>query len=133
MSEGGEAQASSASVSESPFDFRTSVHEWLRIEEELSTIQKTLRERRKRKQVLSEFIATYMEQHEKEVCSVGNNNALVLSKRKSTLSLKKEHILEVLKTHFQDIKDDTRDSIVKEMYDKREVREKTTIKKTSLG
>eukprot|EP00976_Prorocentrum_cordatum_P105114 1194161-Prorocentrum_minimum.AAC.5 len=132
MSEAPE-ECSSASASESPFDFRTSVHEWLRIEEELSTIQKTLRERRKRKQVLSEFIATYMQQHEKEVCSVGDNNALVLSKRKSTLSLKKEHILEVLKTHFQDIKDDTRDSIVKEMYDKREVREKTTIKKTSIG
>ena len=112
-------------------EFKNSVREWVRIDEDLSNIQKVIREKRKRKQHLSEFIATYMESTNKEICNIGENNAIVLSKRKATCSLKKEHIVTVLNDLLKN--EDQSKEMMEKMYSMREVREKSVIKKTELN
>ena len=112
-------------------EFKNAVHEWLRIDDDLSSIQKVIREKRKRKQNLQEFIATYMEQNNKEVCNLGDNNAIVLAKRKATCSLKKQHILSVLNDLLHN--EEQSKEVMEKMYNMREVREKSVIKKTEIN
>lgn len=110
-------------------DFKMAVHEWLRIEEDLAAAQTVLREKRKRKQQLNDFIANYLKSQNKEICNIGDNNAIVLSSRKSTCSLKKDYIVSVLK-EFHNEEQST--ELMNRMYAMREVREKYVIKKTEL-
>lgn len=111
-------------------DFKVAVHEWMRLDEDLIEIQKVLREKRKRKQQLDHVISTFMCTQNKEICNIGDNQAIVLSTRKSTSSLKKDYIVRVL---TEALKNDERVmELVKRMYDMREVREKQVIKKTDL-
>lgn len=111
-------------------EFKTAVLEWVRIDEDLSAIQKVIREKRKRKQSLSEFIATYMQHTNKEICNIGDNNAIVLSKKKATCSLKKQHIVSVLNDLLKD--EERSNELMEKMYSMREVREKSVIKKTEI-
>jgi len=112
-------------------EFKSSVLEWVRIDEDLSNIQKVIRDKRKRKQNLSDFIATYMQQTNKEICNIGDNNAIVLSKRKATCALKKQHIVSVLNDLLRN--EEQSKEIMEKMYSMREVREKSVIKKTELN
>ena len=112
-------------------EFKNAVHEWIRIDDDMSNIQTAIREKRKRKQHLSEFIATYMQQNNKDICNIGDNNAIVLSKRKATCSLKKQHIVSVLNELLKN--EDKSKEIMEKMYSMREVREKNVIKKTELN
>jgi Glu-tRNA(Gln) amidotransferase subunit E-like FAD-binding protein len=112
-------------------EFKSSVLEWVRIDEDLSNIQKVIREKRKRRQNLSEFIATYMQHTNKEICNIGDNNAIVLSKRKATCSLKKEHIVTVLNDLLRN--EEQSKELMEKMYGMREVREKSVIKKTEIN
>lgn len=112
-------------------EFKKSVIEWVRIDDDLSNIQKVIREKRKRKQYLLEFIATYMKNTNKEICNIGDNNAIILSKKKATCSLKKEHIVTVLNEVLKN--EEQSKEIMEKMYSMREVREKSVIKKTELN
>ena len=111
-------------------DFKIAVREWVRIEEDLAAAQRVLREKRKRKQQLNDFIAQYMSSQNKEICNIGDNNAIVLSSRKSTCSLKKEHIVSVLNDVLNNNEQST--ELMNRMYAMREVREKHVIKKTEI-
>lgn len=110
-------------------DFKMAVHEWLRIEEDLAAAQKVLREKRKRKQQLNDFIASYLKSQNKEICNIGDNNAIVLASRKSTCSLKKDYIVSVLNEFHNE---EQSMELMNRMYAMREVREKYVIKKTEL-
>lgn len=111
-------------------DFKVAVHEWLRLEEDLTEIQKVVREKRKRKAHLDKFISSFMSSQNKEICNIGENQAIVLSTRKTTSALKKEYILRVLIETFKN--EDRAKELVQRIYDMREVREKHVIKKTDL-
>jgi len=111
-------------------EFKVAVHEWLRLDEDLAEIQKVVREKRKRKQHLDQFIANFMSGEKKEICNIGENQAIVLSTRKTTSSLKKEFIVRVLTETFKNA--ERAKELVQKMYDMREVREKHVIKKTDL-
>lgn len=112
-------------------EFKQAVKEWLALEVDVSNVQKIIREKRKRMQNLSDFISTYMKENDKEICDVGDNNALVLKRKKTTGGLKKEHIMKVLSELI--INDDERvKEYTNKMYELREVKEKDCVKKTSL-
>jgi hypothetical protein len=111
-------------------EFKTAVHEWLRLEEDLASIAKVVREKRKRKQHLDQFISSYMSHENKEICNVGENSAIVLSTRKSTCSLKKEHIVGVLVEALRN--EERAKELMQQMYALREVREKYVIKQTEI-
>lgn len=126
MSEGSGTNAGTRTVE----DFKVAVHEWLRLEEDLATIQKVIREKRKRKQHLNDIIASFMSQQNKEICNIGDHQAIVLSTRKATCALKKEHIVGVLNTALKN--EERATELMNQMYAMREVREKHVIKKTDI-
>lgn len=111
-------------------EFKIAVHEWLRLEEDLANIMKVLREKRKRKQHLDQFISSFMSQQNKAICNVGDNQAIVLSTRKSTTSLKKEYIVKVLTNALKN--EERALDLMNQMYAMRETREKHVIKKTEI-
>lgn len=110
-------------------EFKNSVREWMMIEESMSEIQKVLREKRKRMQKLSEFISVFMKQNNKEICDVGNEQMLVLKKRKSTGGLKKEYIMQVLK---EIVSEEKAREYTNKMYEMRPIKETDVIKRTSI-
>ena len=110
-------------------EFKNSVREWMMIEESMSEIQKVLREKRKRMQKLSEFISVFMKQNNKEMCDVGNEQMLVLKKRKSTGGLKKEYIMKVLS---EIVSEEQAREYTTKMYEMRPIKETDVIKRTSI-
>lgn len=111
-------------------EFKQGVREWLLIEEDLSNMQKVIREKRKRMQRLSEFISVYMKKNDKEICDVGNDQALVLKTRKSTGTLKKEYVIKVLRELVPN--DELAKEYTERMYGMRPIKETSVLKKTSL-
>lgn len=111
-------------------EFKQSVREWLIIEEDISNMQKVVREKRKRLQRLAEFISIYMKQNDKEICDVGNDQALVLKTRKSTGSLKKEYVMKVLSELVRD--QESVKEYTDRIYNMRPIKETNVIKRTSL-
>ena len=109
-------------------DFKNAVREWLMIEESVTEAQKVLREKRKRMQKLSEYISVFMKQNNKEICDVGNEQMLVLKKRKSTGGLKKEYIMKVLS---EIVSEEQAKAYTEKMYELRPIKETDVIKRTS--
>ena len=109
-------------------EFKNSVREWLMMEESMAEIQKVLREKRKRMQRLSEYISVFMKQNNKEICDVGNEQMLVLKKRKSTGGLKKEYIIKVLS---ELVSEEQAMEYTDKMYQLRPIKETDVIKRTT--
>lgn len=109
-------------------EFKNSVREWLMMEESMAEIQKVLREKRKRMQKLSEYISVFMKQNNKEICDVGNEQMLVLKKRKSTGGLKKEYIIKVLS---ELVSEEQAMEYTDKMYQLRPIKETDVIKRTT--
>lgn len=112
-------------------DFKQAVVEWVRIEDELAAAAKILRDKRKRKQELADLIAKYLKSHDKTVCDLGDNECLVLSTRKTTSALKKEHVMEVLGEVFNGNQEKAK-AITDRMYAMRVSCEKDVLKRASL-
>jgi aminoglycoside N3'-acetyltransferase len=111
-------------------EFKQGVREWLLIEDDLKNMQKVIREKRKRMQRLSEFISVYMKKNDKEICDVGNDQALVLKTRKSTGALKKEYVIKVLRELVSN--DDLAKEYTERMYGMRPIKETSVLKKTLI-
>ena len=120
---------SSASVMITIDEFKNTVREWLLIEESMGELQKILREKRKRLQKLSEYISVFMKQNNKEMCDVGNEQMLIMKKRKSTGGLKKEYIMQVL---TEIVSQDKAKQCMYKMYAMRPIKETDVIKKTNV-
>jgi hypothetical protein len=108
-------------------EFKNSVREWLLMEESMTEIQKVLREKRKRMQKLSEYISVFMKQNNKEICDIGNEQMLVLKKRKSTGGLKKEYIINILS---ELVSEEQAKEYTDKMYQLRPIKEIDVIKRT---
>ena len=110
-------------------EFKNTVREWLMIEESMSEMQKVIREKRKRLQKLSEYISVFMKQNNKEMCDVGNEQMLILKKRKSTGGLKKEYIMQVLS---EIVSQEQAKNYMDKMYAMRPIKETDVIKRTNV-
>lgn len=83
------------------YNFKDAVLEWMRVNEEISQLQREIRQKRNRMNHLGNFIMDSMKNMDKELCNVGDK-ALQLKKRKSTVALKKEDVVRLLKTLTSD-------------------------------
>jgi hypothetical protein len=110
-------------------EFKNTVREWLMLEESMSEMQKVIREKRKRLQKLSEYISVFMKQNNKEMCDVGNEQMLILKKRKSTGGLKKEYIMKVLS---EIVSQEQAKNYMDKMYSMRPIKETDVIKRTNV-
>ena len=78
------------------FNFKDAVYDWMRLNEEISELQKEIRTKKNKMNARSQYIMTFMKEQDKEMCNVGESNALVLKKRKVTTSINKKSIMEAL-------------------------------------
>ena len=111
-------------------EFKTAVVEWLKLNEEISNIQKIIREKRKKYAHLGTLITAFMKDVNKEICNVGDSDAIVLKKSKTTGALKKEKVLEILNSCFSDSV--RAQEVTETIFNSREVKEKDVLKKTAL-
>ena len=77
-------------------DFKTAVHNYITLSDELVEIQNTIKERKNKLKKLNEYILAYMKDNEKELCKLGDGGMLLIKKRKTKQSFKKDDIERVL-------------------------------------
>jgi DNA repair ATPase RecN len=118
---------SNSSSTQSPVtDFKTAVHEWIQTQNRMKELQQQQREYKKKMLRLEFFISTYMKDHEKEYCTVGENDTLVLQKKRVTSGLKKNHIISILQELTNN--DTHTEEMTRRLYNMREIKEKNIIK-----
>ena len=125
-----DSDSSHTQSSETIIDFKASVTEWIRINEEISRLQKETRTKRHRMNHLGTFIMTFMKKNNKEFCNIGDENALVLKSRKSTTGLKKENVLKVLEAYLRN--EEMAKKCINEIYETRTTKEKDIIQMKAL-
>mgnify|MGYP000014666394 CR=1 FL=1 len=112
-------------------NFKEAVHEWMGIHDYISSIQSEIRQKRKRLIHLEYYITTYLRDNDKDYCNIGDKEALCVKNKKTTGSLKKEHVTaflnRVLKNEAQAVE------YTKQLYDMREIKEKPIIKRIQLA
>jgi hypothetical protein len=107
-------------------EFKNTVHEWMTLNQDVKETQATLREKKKRMQHLSTYIMSYMKHIDKEVCNVGDVDALVLKTKKVTGALKRPHIESI----FHEICNgdtDTANTYIQRLYGMRETSTKNVL------
>ena len=107
-------------------DFRGIVKEWLELEETIKSLQTQVKEKKTRLTKLSEYIITFMNSENKQVCNIGEYGSLVLKTRNSCTGLKKEQILEALMKLTEN--EDIAKQHLNDLYDKRQQKSKTVLK-----
>lgn len=73
-------------------NFKDIVKEYVKIYDRLAEIRRDTSVLNKRKKKLSELIVSFMNNNDKEICSLGNDGSLQVKTSKSTLALKKEQV-----------------------------------------
>lgn len=111
-------------------EFKTAVTEWLRLNEEITNIQKIVRDKRKMLNNLSTIITNYMKSIDKEICNVGDSDAIVIKKSKTTCALKKETVFEVLKKYLEN--EVVAQEVTENIFKARTTKEKDVLKKTNI-
>jgi hypothetical protein len=109
---------------------KDAVHEWMKIQDFIGEHQAIIRQKRKRMQQLEYYITTYLKDNNKDYCNIGDKEALCMKSKKTTGSLKREHILNFLKDKFKS--EETAIEYTKQLFDMREVKEKNMIQRLSL-
>ena len=88
---------------QSPGDeFRRAVKEYVSVHDEIATIRTVINQKNKRKKALTEFIIAYMKDSDKDICNLGASGVLAMKKHKTTVTLKKEYVQELLMTILKD-------------------------------
>lgn len=82
-------------------DLINSVKEWLIIDNQISDLQKQIREKRKLKKELSNSLITVMKEHNIDCLDI-KNATLVHTKRKQKQSISKKFLLETLEKYYND-------------------------------
>jgi hypothetical protein len=96
----------------------------------ISQSQSEIRQKRKRLTQLEYFITTYLRDNDKDYCNIGDKEALCVKTKKTTGSLKKEHVTSFLNRMLQN--EAQAIEYTKQLYDMREIKEKATIKRIQL-
>jgi hypothetical protein len=111
-------------------NFKDAVHEWMGVHDFISQSQAEIRQKRKRLTQLEYFITTYLRDNDKDYCNIGDKEALCVKTKKTTGSLKKEHVTSFLNRMLQN--EAQAIEYTKQLYDMREIKEKATIKRIHL-
>lgn len=111
-------------------DFKSAVCQWLQLNEEMTNIQKIVRDKRKLMTNLSAIITNYMKNLDKEICNIGDTDAIVLKKSKSTGALKKETVYQILQKYLQN--EELTKEVTEDIFNSRIVKEKDILKKTHI-
>lgn len=83
-------------------EFRRAVKEYVGLFDEIADIRAVINQKNKRKKALTEFIIAYMRDSEKDICNLGASGMIAMKKQKTTVSLKKEYVQQMLAQILQD-------------------------------
>lgn len=78
-------------------DFKLAVKQYIEITDEISGIQKQIKDKRKKMKDLAEFILGFMKTNDKEVCNLGDSGLLMIKQKKTKVAFKKDNLYEMLK------------------------------------
>jgi hypothetical protein len=76
------------------------VKSWLEIESEIKEMQKKIREKKKDKKILTEYLVTVMKQNEIDCFDI-TGGKILYTKNKVKQSLSKKHLLNALSVYFK--------------------------------
>lgn len=107
-------------------EFSVIMNEWLGLDTEIKEYQTVIKEKKQRQNKLSEYIITFMNSQNKQVCNVDNHGSLVVKTRKTTTSLKRKDFLDFFNSIFED--EEKAKKTLDELYDKRKTTEKHYLK-----
>ncbi len=124
------SEASSSTPYTGVRSFKDAVHEWMGIHDHISQTQADLRQKRKRLIQLEFYITTYLRDNNKDYCNIGDKEALCVKNKKTTGSLKKEHVTAFLNKMLQN--ENQAIEYTKQLYEMREVKEKPIIKRVQI-
>lgn len=98
-------------------DFKSTIRNWVKIDEEINILQKRINKLKKKKMELTPNVVTYMNKSKKEKININSNYNIVIGSRTQYSSITKTYITDTL-NKFLDKK--LADQIVENMYDNRE-------------
>lgn len=82
--------------------FKRSVKEYVALFDEIAEIRKIINQKNKKKKALTEFIIAYMRDESKDICNLGASGVLAVKQSKTTVTLKKEYVQQMLTQILQD-------------------------------
>lgn len=82
--------------------FKRSVKEYVALFDEIAEIRSIINQKNKKKKALTEFIIAYMKDSEKDICNLGASGVLAMKKQKTTVTLKKDFVQQMLAQILQD-------------------------------
>ena len=83
-------------------EFKTSVKEWVLINDRIADMRKVIAEQNKRKKQLTEYIILFMKENDKEICNLGENGILHMKRQKQQATLSKDHLTKWMSEYFKD-------------------------------
>ena len=83
-------------------EFKRAVKEYVALFDEIAEIRSIINQKNKKKKALTEFIIAYMKDSEKDICNLGASGVLAMKKQKTTVTLKKEYVQQMLTQILQD-------------------------------
>jgi hypothetical protein len=102
------------------------VKNWLEIETEKKEMQKKIRERKKDKKMLTEYLVTVMKQNEIDCFDI-TDGKILYTKNKVKQSLSKKHLLNALSVYFKNDSERAKDA-ANFVLDSREIKIKENIR-----
>ena len=102
------------------------VKNWLEIETEIKEMQKKIRERKKDKKMLTEYLVTVMKENEIDCFDI-TDGKILYTKNKVKQSLSKKHLLNALSVYFKNDSERAKDA-ANFVLDSREVKIKENIR-----
>lgn len=82
--------------------FKKAIREWIALDNQIIEYRKEINSRNKRKKQLTPEIIEHMGKINKEFCNLGNNGTLEVKQRKSTATLKKDYVEQLLVNVLKD-------------------------------
>lgn len=98
-------------------DFKSTIRNWVKIDEEINILQKRINKLKKKKMELTPNVVTYMNKSKKEKININSNYNIVIGSRTQYSSITKTYITDTLNKFLDK---NLADQIVENMYDNRE-------------
>lgn len=113
-------------------EFKSSVREWVMINDRIADMRKVIAEQNKRKKQLTEYIILFMKENDKEICNLGENGILHMKKQKQQATLSKDHLTKWMSEYFSD--ENKAKEITQYVFEKKkeESTEKSVLKRSNM-
>ena len=113
-------------------EFKSSVREWVMINDRIADMRKVIAEQNKRKKQLTEYIILFMKENDKEICNLGENGILDMKKQKQQATLSKDHLTKWMSEYFRD--ENKAKEITQYVFEKKkeESTEKSVLKRSNM-